>query len=308
MIPLPELPFNYAALEPVLSAATMKLHHDKHHAKYVETVNALVEGGDRDASLETLLSRAAGPDRAKLLQNAGQAWNHAFFWNCMTSVQTSPGEPLRDAITTAFSDITALRQAFIEAGSSHFGSGWVWLVARGKVVSVMTTHDGGTLAVGPNIPLLVCDLWEHAYYLDHKNDRAGFLGAWWDRLVNWEFSEAQYRAALSDREAWTYEEGSRAPPVVTRDDFEKALEEVTALLAHPPQAGTPEDKRLNVRLEQVSDYHEVRKVEPTPADKERFVHLGERLKAFERRWPKRPPPGTPDHWPPSLGGGFSQRD
>lgn len=306
MFALPNLPFDYSALEPVLSAATMKLHHDKHHAKYVETLNALVGESEGGVSLETLLRLPATPDREKLLQNAGQAWNHAFFWNGMTAAETAPAEPLLGAIDAAFGSLGALRQAFIDAGKGHFGSGWVWLVAHGDVLSVRTTHDGGSLATGPDVPLLVCDLWEHAYYLDHQNDRAGFLGAWWDRLVNWEFVEAQYRAANTARESWTYAEGSRPQPVVTRDDFEQALEEVTTYLARPPEAGTPHDKRMDVRLEQVGDYHAVRKVEPTSADAARFAHLDERLKAFERRWPKRPPPGTPDHWQPSLGGGLSQ--
>lgn len=298
MIALPKLPFGYGALEPVVSAATMTLHHDKHHAKYVETVNALA--GKSADSLETILKEAGASDQVKLLQNAGQAWNHAFFWNCMSPTETAPAGPLTDAISKVFGDLGALRATFIESGSSHFGSGWVWLVARGEALAVVTTHDGDTLALGPDLPLLVCDLWEHAYYLDHQNDRAGFLGSWWDRLVNWEFAEAQYRAAISDREPWAYDEGSRPMPVVTREDFEQALEEVTVHLARPPQAGTPEDRRLTVRLEQIADYHEVRTIEPTPADRERFIHLDERLKAFERRWPKRPPPGTPDHLPPSL--------
>lgn len=303
MINLPPLPYDDNALEPTISAATMKLHHDKHHAKYVETVNALV--GSEAASLESICAQAKGADQLKLRQNAGQAWNHAFFWNSMTRAETKPIGPLRDAIVRKFGDQIGLREAFLQAGGGHFGSGWVWLVADADDVSVVTTHDDGTLADGPGTPLLVCDLWEHAYYLDHQNNRAKYLEGWWDHLANWEFAEAQYRASQADREPWIYEEGSRPQPVVSREHFEEALEEVTGLLSKSLVAGSADDRRLTARLEQIGDYHESRAVEPTPEDRSRFIHFDERLKAFERRWPKRPPPGTPDHWQPSLGGGVA---
>ena len=207
MIELPDLPYALDALEPVLSARTLTVHHGKHHAKYVEGVNAHMGGSQ--ASLEEILRKAAND--TKLRQNAGQAWNHAFFWNCMTPAESAaPRGPLAETVRSAFGDLDRLGNAFVEAGSAHFGSGWVWLATSSDgTLSIEATHDDGTLALDPRTPLLVCDLWEHAYYLDHQNDRGGFLNAWWGKLANWEFAEAQYRAARGEREPWVYDEGSR---------------------------------------------------------------------------------------------------
>lgn len=205
MIELPELPYPLDALEPVLSARTLMVHHGKHHAKYVEGVNAHAAGAQ--SSLEEVLRAAA--DHPKLRQNAGQAWNHAFFWNCMTPATTAAGASLAELVRSAFGDLATLGNAFVEAGSAHFGSGWVWLAASSDgTLSIETTHDDGTMALDPRTPLLVCDLWEHAYYLDHQNDRGGFLKAWWGELANWEFAEIQYQAALGKREPWVYGNGS----------------------------------------------------------------------------------------------------
>lgn len=304
MIELPELPYSLSALEPVLSARTLELHHGKHHAKYVEGVNAHAAGGP--AHLEDILREAA--QDPKLRQNAGQAWNHSFFWNCMTPAGLVPRGALAAAIRAEHDNVERLRGAFIEAGSTHFGSGWVWLLASdGGALSVETTHDDGTMAVDTRTPLLVCDLWEHAYYLDHQNDRAGFLAGWWDKLVNWEFAEAQYRAALGHRQPWIYDEGSRPQPLRDRDAFDRALEGVTRALADPLAARSREDRRLGVLLEQVADYHESRNEPVGATDRQAFEHLDQRLRAFEIRWPKRPPlEGA--HWAPALGGELPNPD
>lgn len=205
MIRLPPLPYAYEALEPTLSAETMRTHHDKHHAKYVETVNKLApEAGLGDADLETIIREAEGRKLTKLLNNAGQAWNHAFFWDGMTPEQGEAGGDLAGAIGEAFGGVAGLREAFVKEGASHFGSGWVWLAADAGRLSVLSTHDGETLAGKAQTPLLVCDLWEHAYYLDYKQDRKGFLERWFDTLANWRFAEAQLAAAQGRGEPWQF--------------------------------------------------------------------------------------------------------
>lgn len=203
MFELPDLPYAYDALEPTLSAATLHLHHDKHHARYVAVVNELQPG--TGASLERIVLEASANGQRKLANNAGQVWNHSFFWASMTSAFRAPSGRLFDAIQRDFGSLAALGGEFKDAGAGHFGSGWVWLVAKEGAVAVVTTHDGDTLlAESGVVPLLVCDVWEHAYYLDHRNDRAAFLDGWWARLANWAFAERQFAAALGDGAAWRF--------------------------------------------------------------------------------------------------------
>jgi Fe-Mn family superoxide dismutase len=210
MIKLPELPYAYEALEPTISSVTMHTHHDKHHAKYVETVNQLVgELGLEGKSLEEILAEGESRKHTKLINNAGQAWNHAFFWDCMTPDRRAPQGDLVGAIAAAFGDLAALKAKFVEEGVNHFGSGWVWLAAEaGGGLSVLSTHDGGALANRPQTPLLVCDLWEHAYYLDYKQDRKGFLEKWFDTVADWEFAEAQFAAAQGRQAPWSFQEAA----------------------------------------------------------------------------------------------------
>jgi Fe-Mn family superoxide dismutase len=208
MIKLPPLPYAYDALEPTISATTMQTHHDKHHAKYVETVNKLAQEAGLDGrSLEDIIAAAekTGSGGKTLLNNAGQAWNHAFFWDCMSPERRDPGGELEAAIGAAFGGLAGLKAAFVKEGAGHFGSGWVWLAVDQGRLSVTSTHDGGTLANRPQVPLLVCDLWEHAYYLDYKQDRKGFLERWFDSVANWTFAEAEFAAAAGRREPWHFE-------------------------------------------------------------------------------------------------------
>ncbi|MEO8113012.1 MAG: superoxide dismutase [Phenylobacterium sp.] len=192
MITLPDLPYAYDALEPVLSAETLHVHHDKHHAKYVETTNQLAaEKSLTGKTLEEIIIEAQRQGWTKLFNNAAQAWNHTFFWLCMT-----PG-PL--APSAAFGK---LRDDFVKQGAEHFGSGWAWLEADGQEIKVLVTHDAADLLGRPQTPLIVCDLWEHAYYLDHKNDRKAFLEGWWDQIANWSFAEQQLTAARSHGQRW----------------------------------------------------------------------------------------------------------
>jgi Fe-Mn family superoxide dismutase len=205
---LPELPYVYDALEPTISAETMCLHHDKHQAKYVETTNSLVEkGGLKPASLEALIGEAGGSHKDKLFNNAAQAWNHAFFFACMTPRRTRPDQALVHAIDKAFGGLEQMKQKFVQEGADHFGSGWVWLLAGSSGLEIRTTHDA-TDFVGEmgSTPLLACDLWEHAYYLDYRNDLKGFLKSWFDALPDWDFAGHQLQAARGGGKPWRYPE------------------------------------------------------------------------------------------------------
>lgn len=206
MFKLPGLPYGYGALTPVISETTLRTHHGKHHARYVEVTNGLLAQASRALEpLEDVIVQASRDGSHKLFNNAAQAWNHGFFWECMRAGGAQPPFELMQTINQAFGGLPQLRDAFIAEGVGHFGSGWVWLTARDGELSVLSTHDAGVPITVPGVsPLLVCDLWEHAYYLDHKNDRAGYLGAWWDLLVNWNFVADQYDASEGRRQAWRY--------------------------------------------------------------------------------------------------------
>jgi Fe-Mn family superoxide dismutase len=207
MFILPELPYPSDALEPVLSDILMKTHHDKHHATYVNNLNKmLADAGRTPASLEEVVREsAADPAQKKLFNNAGQAWNHGFFWECMTPDGAGPQGALAEALARTFGGVDAFKARFVEEGATHFASGWVWLVAKGGELSVISTHDAGCPVVDAGVtPIIVCDVWEHAYYLDYKQDRKGFLERWFDQTANWAFADAQYAAALGSRPGYTY--------------------------------------------------------------------------------------------------------
>ncbi len=207
MFTLPKLPYAYNALEPVITEQTLHFHYDKHHATYVKTLNELLEkAGKSPATLEQVVIDAATTGPRKLFNNAAQAWNHAFFWSAMSPEREQPSGDLAKAIDATFGGLQALKTAFVTEGVSHFGSGWVWLVAeRSGALEVRSTHDAeDTVTHGEITPLIVCDLWEHAYYLDHQNDRKAFLEAWFDALPHWEFAGYQYAAAKGESEPWRH--------------------------------------------------------------------------------------------------------
>lgn len=208
MFILPELPYPTGALAPVLSDVLMATHHGKHHKTYVDNLNKLLaESGERPASLEDVVraSAAGGAATKKMFNNAAQAWNHAFFWECMTPESTRPEGDLAEAIERDLGGLAALKARFVEEGATHFASGWAWVVAEGGKLSVISTHDADTPIVRDGvIPVLVCDVWEHAYYLDHKQDRKGFLEQWFDKLINWDFVARQYAAAQGRGQAYRY--------------------------------------------------------------------------------------------------------
>ena len=204
---LPELPYAPGALAPTLSETTLLTHHGKHHAKYVETTNALVkEKGLEGKALEELVTLARRTGEKKLFNNAAQAWNHGFFWKCMAPTPGSPSVELAAAIEAAFGDMASFKTTLVPEGADHFASGWTWLVAKADGgLEVTSTHDADTAILIPGAtPILTCDVWEHAYYLDYKNDRKAFLEAWFDKLLNWDFASAQYAAAQAGEAGWRY--------------------------------------------------------------------------------------------------------
>ncbi len=205
MFKLPDLPYASDALSPVLSDVQMRTHHDKHHAKYVEVLNGmLAQSGESPSSLEDVVKAAAPGSNRKLFNNAAQAWNHGFFWECMAPQGSQPSGELTSAIEKAFGGLDGLKTRFVDEGVNHFASGWAWIVAKGDGLEVVSTHDAGTPVAEGTTPLLVCDVWEHAYYLDHKQDRKGFLEQWFDKLVNWQFVEQQYAAATGGGQGYRY--------------------------------------------------------------------------------------------------------
>ena len=204
---LPPLPYDYAALEPHIDAHTMTLHHDKHHAGYVANLNSALEKSpelrERSASW-LLLNIAKVPEatRTAVRNNAGGHLNHSLFWRIMSPAGGGePGGPLADAIKRDFGSFQQFKAQFVEAGSKLFGSGWVWLARvqkDGGKLQVYTTAGHDNPLMQGHFPLLVNDVWEHAYYLKHENRRPDYLNAWW-AVANWE--EAGRRFELSDHSA-----------------------------------------------------------------------------------------------------------
>ena len=198
MFTLPNLPYAYDALSPALSDRTLRHHHDKHHAKYVDTTNTLLKDKPdlAKAPLEEVIAEARERRDAKLFNNAAQAWNHGFFWECMAPGAAKPDGALSEAINAAFGGLDGLRTTLVGEGVGHFASGWAWLIAEGGALKVISTHDAETVADREgSVPLLVVDVWEHAYYLDYQQDREGFLKTWFDSLANWAFAARQFEAA-----------------------------------------------------------------------------------------------------------------
>lgn len=185
---LPDLPFATNALEPNMSAKTLDLHHGKHHAGYVAKLNELTANTHyAQLSIEELIETThARADAKAVFNNAAQHWNHSFFWQCLSPTVQDVPETLAIKIEAAFGDISAFRAKFVEAGLSQFGSGWVWLVDSQDGFKIVTTSNAETPLVSGAKPLLVCDVWEHAYYLDYQNRRAEYLKIFIDRLADWE--------------------------------------------------------------------------------------------------------------------------
>jgi len=217
MFTLPKLPYDYDALEPAMSSDTLQFHHDKHHKAYVEKTNELAPKAGLDGRpLEEVVREASKTGDKTLFHNAAQAWNHAFFWRCMAAKDDRGGRrptgDLARMIDQAFGGFDAFKEAFVTEGANHFGSGWVWLAASSDGLKVISTHDADdTLVKDGLFPLLVCDLWEHAYYLDYQNDRKTFLKRWLGEVANWTFAAEQLSAANGQGQGFRYPQSGAGP-------------------------------------------------------------------------------------------------
>ena len=188
MIELEKLPYEMGALEPHISQKTLEFHYGKHHAGYVNNLNKLIAGTPFEGkSLEEIVKTSQGG----MFNNAAQVWNHTFYWNCMTPnpKKNAPTGKLMDAIVRDFGSFDAFKEKFVNACVTLFGSGWAWLVAdKDGKLSIMQTSNAQTPLTTDTKPLLVCDVWEHAYYLDYQNLRASYVNEFWS-IINWEFIE-----------------------------------------------------------------------------------------------------------------------
>ncbi|CAE7733815.1 MAG: superoxide dismutase [Gammaproteobacteria bacterium] len=186
---LPDLPFAKDALSPHMSSDTLDYHHGKHHNAYVTKGNELLEDAGVSAdSLEDLVLECAKKGGA-LFNNVGQHYNHSFFWNSISpDGGGAPSGAIADAINSSFGDFDSFKKEFVDGGVGQFGSGWVWLVADGDKLKVVKSANAETPLTDGLKPILVCDVWEHAYYLDFQNRRPDFLASFIDNLVNWEFA------------------------------------------------------------------------------------------------------------------------
>lgn len=193
---LDPLPYAENALAPSISADTLGTHYGKHHAGYVSALNKLVQDQPQLAELDlaAVVKTTAGDDSLKVVfNNAGQAWNHAFYWNSMKPKGGgSPTGKLMAAIESELGGFAEFKKKFHEAAIKQFGSGWVWLVRDDGKLRILPTSNAATPMAAGKTCLLTIDVWEHAYYLDYRNKRADYVTAWLDKLVNWEFAERNF--------------------------------------------------------------------------------------------------------------------
>ena len=187
---LPPLPYPMNALQPHMSQETLEFHYGKHHQAYVTNLNNLIKGTEFENSpLEEIIKKSSGG----IFNNSAQVWNHTFFWNCLSP--QGGGQPtgaVAEAINKKWGSFDAFKEAFNKSAVSNFGSGWTWLVKKQDgSVDIVNTSNAGTPLTTADKPLLTCDVWEHAYYVDYRNRRPDFVGAFWN-LVNWDFVNKNY--------------------------------------------------------------------------------------------------------------------
>lgn len=187
---LPPLPFTVDALEPVISSKTLEFHHGKHHLAYINNLNNLIPGTPfEDASLEQIILEAEGG----IFNNGAQVWNHTFYWNCLTPGGSKlPDGAFAHAMLRDFGSVDAFMEQFTKAAVTLFGSGWAWLSAEvsGKLIITQESNAGNPLRKGL-IPLLTCDVWEHAYYIDKQNKRPDYVADFW-KIVDWKTVAGRY--------------------------------------------------------------------------------------------------------------------
>ena len=192
-IGLPDLPYDTHALEPFMSSETLEFHHGKHHAGYVDKLNELIDGTPyAGMQLEDIVLRSNKLLDGAVFNNAAQALNHDLFWNSMAPGSSSPDGALQKAITRDFGSIDKLRQELRFSAATLFGSGWVWLVSDAGKLRVVSTSNADTPIVQGAKPLLTLDVWEHAYYLDVKNDRPAYVDTFLNELIDWSAASRRY--------------------------------------------------------------------------------------------------------------------
>ena len=188
-IPMPPLPYDKKALTPYISEQTVEFHYGKHHKGYVDKLNTQIQGQSFDkAELEEIVKNSQGG----LFNLSAQAWNHEFYWHCLSAPsQNSIPAELKNALEKNFGSVSAFQSQFTKEALTHFGSGWAWLIRKDGQLKIISTHDADTPLVHGLIPLMTCDVWEHAYYLDYQNNRAGYLENFW-KIINWNFVYKNY--------------------------------------------------------------------------------------------------------------------
>ncbi|NBT74826.1 MAG: superoxide dismutase [Fe] [Betaproteobacteria bacterium] len=189
---LPALPYAMDALSPHISKETLEFHYGKHHQAYATNLNNLVKGTEfESASLEDIVRKSSGG----IFNNAAQVWNHTFYWNSLAP--HGGGQPhgaLADAIAAKWGSFDVFKDTFTKSAVGNFGSGWTWLVKQSDgSLDIVNTSNAATPLTTTSKPLLTCDVWEHAYYVDYRNRRPDYLGAFWN-LVNWDFAEKNFSA------------------------------------------------------------------------------------------------------------------
>ena len=194
---LPALPYAANALEPVISARTMEIHHGRHHAAYVNKLNELVAGTPlANESVEGIVnSTYLDASKTKIFNNAAQVWNHTFFWSCLSPRSTRPKGTLAAALERDLGGYEKFKAEFVKAGLEQFGTGWVWLVSDKGKLAIEDTPDAVTPMAQGKTCILTIDVWEHAYYLDYQDRRAEFLKQVSDKLLNWDFAQQNFERA-----------------------------------------------------------------------------------------------------------------
>ena len=197
-ISLPDLPYALDALEPHISRSTLETHYGKHHCAYVDNLNKLIAGGPLEGKSldEIILASAKDASLKGVFNNSAQVWNHTFYWNSLTP--NGGGEPkgaIADRIAADFGSYAAFKEKFAAAAATQFGSGWAWLVVDGGKLAIVQTGNADTPLAHGQTALLTIDVWEHAYYLDYKNLRPSYIATVIDKLLNWDFANANLAKA-----------------------------------------------------------------------------------------------------------------
>jgi len=187
---LPPLPYAMDALQPHISKETLEFHYGKHHQAYATNLNNLIKGTEfENLSLEEIIKKSS----AGVFNNSAQIWNHTFYWNSLSPKGGGkPSGALAAAIDKKWGSFDAFKDAFTKSAVGNFGSGWTWLVTKADgTVDMVNSTGAGTPLTGPDTALITCDVWEHAYYVDYRNRRPDYVGAFWN-LVNWEFAAKNF--------------------------------------------------------------------------------------------------------------------